>query len=72
MTSIKYNPNHILNDLEANNIDLETFSAKVKSMSGGVITQPMFEFIYETLVVNNYNMDVLIGSAENQEETETI
>lgn len=72
MNTPKYQPNQILFDLMVHDVDMQVFTAKVKSMSGGVITQSMFEFIYETLVVNNYNCAILsiATNTESNEEQE--
>ena len=70
MNNPKYQPNQILLDLMAHDIDFQAFTVKVKSMSGGVITQSMFEFIYETLVVNNYNSQILSVSTNTESAKE--
>ncbi|WGS54444.1 hypothetical protein LFL96_25870 [Paraburkholderia sp. D15] len=60
MYQAKYNPNHIIADLENHNIDIEKFTAKVIRMSGGAAHQAIFELVYETLVVNSYNQELIL------------
>lgn len=56
----KYDFREVLQDLADHNVDITRFEEKcVKMSGGGSINQHMFEFIYETIVVNNYNIDVL-------------
>ena len=60
----KYNYRFVLEDLKEHNVDLQKFSNKVLQMSGGTINHSIFEFIYEVLVVNNYNIDLLISKLD--------
>lgn len=55
----KYDPAYIKADLESHNVDIEQFEVVIKRMNGGAVTnQFMFEFIYDTIRINNYKMEV--------------
>lgn len=57
----KYDYRAILQDLDDHNIDIKKFELKCKKISGcETMNQHMFEFLYETLVVNNYNSDLIL------------
>lgn len=55
----KYNPNFIIEDLKNHNVDITLFKQKVIDM-GAPTSQAMFEFIYECVKINNYNMSLFI------------
>ena len=63
MNNFKYDYRDILSDLADHGVDLESFEVKVRQMSGGVLNQSMFEFVYETLVLNNYSIELLMGES---------
>jgi len=55
----KYDYKAVIQDLKDHNVDIKDFQKKCQQMSGGEkIDQAMFEFIYECLVLNNYNMNL--------------
>lgn len=55
----KYEPNAVIQDLKNHNVDIDKFEEVIKRMNGVALTnQAMFEFIYESIVVNNYNIDL--------------
>lgn len=55
----KYNPKSIIEDLNNNNVDLEKFENIIKRLNNGsVFNQQVFEFVYESLVINKYNTDI--------------
>lgn len=63
MINIMYDYRDILSDLAEHGVDLKAFEAKVRRMSGGELYQSMFEFVYETLVLNNYSIELLMGES---------
>jgi len=55
----KYDYKFIIQDLKDHNVDLKKFELKVKQMSqSDTMNQMMFEFIYDTLKINNYNINI--------------
>ena len=56
----KYDYKFIIQDLKDHNVDLKKFELKVKKMSkSDTMNQAMFELIYETIKINNYNINLL-------------
>ena len=44
---------------KAHNVDISQFEAVLLRMNGGAVTnQFMFEFIYDTIRINNYKMEI--------------
>jgi len=55
----KYDPTDVIDDLKAHNVDIDQFEAVLLRMNGGSVTnQFMFDFIYDTIRINNYKMEV--------------
>lgn len=63
MSKIKYDYRNVLSDLAEHGVDLKSFEAKVRQMSGGVLNQSMVEVVYETLVLNNYRIELLMDES---------
>lgn len=56
----KYDYKAVIQDIQEHGVNISKFKQKCQQMSGGeTIQQSMFEFIYECLVVNNYNIDIM-------------
>lgn len=61
----KYDPKDVIADLKAHNVDMSKFSDLIVRMTGGLVTsQPMFEFIYDCVKTNNYNMDLFFSTKD--------
>lgn len=53
----KYDYRDALQDLRNHGIDIEEFKKRLEKISGGTVyNQAMFDFLYLTIVVNNYKL----------------
>lgn len=57
----KYDPADVIDDLKAHNVDIDQFEAVLLRMNGGASSQSMFEFIYDTVRLNNYKMEIFFN-----------
>ena len=45
-------------DLKEHGVDIDLFERKIKQLTGGIINKPMFDFVYEALMINKYDMSI--------------
>lgn len=58
----KYDYKFVLQDLREHQVDLKKFEIKVKQLSkSDTISQQMFEFFYDVLKINNYNINIFFN-----------